>query len=568
MPITMKCPGCKTAFDFENALEGKRVKCKSCGDIFRVEKPSKKPRDEDDDRPMPARTSRQIQEEDERKPVRRRNSEDERPTSRNRKPIDDEDERSDSRSRRTEDNDEDLPKKKISPLLIFGPIAALALIGLVAVLFFALRGKKKEGILDAGDIVQASAKSITLEVTEGEMGTLVVPDSGNTFGLLRKMDTLRKSWVFEPYDIAAGRRTGRVDLLDMNDPWYASISPDGKHLLVIESVGAGGGDPSISMWSIPENRPLSARKWNPYPPPAKGGFDPPHLYRAEFVGNDRVATFSTAGILDVWPLPTFDPKLIEGIMFLPIGVQIGKEDRNVQSRGNDKYQRESAFSADHKRLATWNGDGFTFASLLDGQETSRTTSVKALTKELWPQERFVDRIKVGPISFSPDGKILAGFLSHGFASREKHALCLWATNEQRDPVYHEIAANQLHESPALYWWGNQFVVTHGSKTDGMMIDIAKGVGKRQVMGPAYGRYSYGRDGRLWYAASDERTQKAIVHVVDGPNPNQLTEPDDYEQIVELKEEYFLRRIWLEPGGVSRRPVRHNPPLTKQLIRKP
>jgi len=400
------------------------------------------------------------------------------------------------------------------------------------------------------------------------MGILVVPDSGNTFGILRKTDTLKKSWVFEPYDIAAGRRTGRVDLLDVNEPWSVSISPDAKHLLVIEASGGSSGDPSVSMWSIPDNRPLPARRWNPYPPPAKGGFDPAHLYRAEFVGNDKVVTFSTGRVMDVWPLPTFDPPFISGAVYQSVGEKLGRDDRFVQNRANDKYQRESAFSADHKRLATWNGNGFTFASLLDGQETGRTTTVQKLAKELWPEDRFFNNIKAGPIAFSPDGKILAGILTNGFGFRGQHYLCLWNTLEQKDPVTYPIAANQLGDSPALFWWGSQFVVTHGGKTDGMMIDISSGLAKRQVMGPAYGKYSYGRDGRLWYAASDDRTEKPTVHVVDGPNLNQLKEPDDYEQIVELKEEYYLRRIWLEPGGVSRKPVRHNPPLTKDLIRRP
>ncbi len=550
----MKCPGCKTAFDFENSLEGKRIKCKSCGDIFRVEKPTKNARDEDNGRPLPAR---------------RRGEEDDRPTTRTRRFTDeeDQDERPVSRSRRDKEDD-DLPhKRKMSPLLIIGPIAGLALV-LVVVAFFVFRDKKKEGVLEPGDIVQASSKSCTLETTTGEMGILVVPDSGNTFGILRKTDTLKKTWVFEPYDIAAGRRTGRVDLLDVNEPWSVSISPDGKHLMVIEASGGNSGDPSVSVWSIPDNCPLSARRWNPYPPPAKGGFNSPHLYRAEFSGNDKVVTFSTGRIMDVWPLPNFDPKFIEGARYQSVGEQLGRDDRSVLNRANDKYQRELAFTADHKRLATWNGNGFTYASLLDGQETGRTTSVQSLAKELWPQERSLDRIKAGPISFSPDGKILAGMLTNGFGGNKQHYLCLWDTAEQKPPVTYPIATNQFNDSPALSWWGSQCVVTHGAKTDGMIIDISTGLAKRQVMGPTYGKYSYGRDGRLWYAVSDDRTEKPTVHVVDGLNLNQLKEPDDYELIAELKQEYFLRRIWLEPGGVSRKPVRHNPPLTRDLIRRP
>jgi len=61
---------------------------------------------------------------------------------------------------------------------------------------------------------------------------------------------------------------------------------------------------------------------------------------------------------------------------------------------------------------------------------------------------------------------------------------------------------------------------------------------------------------------------ATLYVIDSLDPDLLTEGDDYEQIRELSEEFFLRRLWLEPGGVLRNPTRDDPPIKQRLIRRP
>jgi hypothetical protein len=73
---------------------------------------------------------------------------------------------------------------------------------------------------------------------------------------------------------------------------------------------------------------------------------------------------------------------------------------------------------------------------------------------------------------------------------------------------------------------------------------------------------------LWYAVSEELKEPGHMHVVEMIDPEQLTEPDDYEQIPQLNEEFFLRRLWLEPSGVLRKPTRFDPPLQQRLIRRP
>ena len=62
MPFAMRCPGCDTRFEFASDLEGKRIKCKNCGDVFRVERPVRKARDAEEDDQQPSRTRRVVQE--------------------------------------------------------------------------------------------------------------------------------------------------------------------------------------------------------------------------------------------------------------------------------------------------------------------------------------------------------------------------------------------------------------------------------------------------------------------------------------------------------------------------
>jgi len=605
MPISMRCPGCKTHFEFANDLEGKRIKCKTCGDIFRVEKPTAKAKD-NDDRPAVKSASRKRDDADDERPkatmassaFRNRDDDDDdrpssrsrradddddddRPPSRTRRPVDDDDDDRRSgyrrrsvdeddddrpRRRRDEDDDDEPPKKK-SPLLLFGLLAGgLAILLGAGALIFVLAKKSKDGPGGVGgDVVKAPTKSCPLEVAEKDAGTLVLPDSGNVFGLLRKGDTLKKAWTFDLYDMGAGRRIGRLDITDMDEPRSVSLSPDGKHFLAMEAPGFGNSDPTIRLWNIPENKLLTQQKWNPYP--HKGGFDPPNLYRAEFIANDKILTISAARFFDVFTIPSFerpiDPVRVNAVAKAEV---LGKDDRSGQVT-TDKYQRQVAFSADRKLMAVWNGDGFTVVSTGDGQDVSSTTSVQALVKEFWPRQSFLDRVKGGPIAFSPDGKVLAGIITHDFHPK-KHILCLWDVKDPKPPAAYEIPANQFNDSPSIHWWGNRYIVTHGAKVEGMLIDKNTGLAKRQLMGPHYGRYGFGRDGRLWYVAGEEIKDPAVMHVVDVIDPEQLTEGDDYEQIVQLNEEFFLRRLWLEPGGVRRKPSRLDPPLQQRLIRRP
>src|SRR6186997_2406020 len=102
MPISMRCPGCQTRFELADDLAGKRIKCKSCGDIFRLPQPApaKKARDDEDDDRRTGRYSRPVDDDDRR-------------TGRYRKPVEEEDDDRPARSRRREDDsDDELPRRR------------------------------------------------------------------------------------------------------------------------------------------------------------------------------------------------------------------------------------------------------------------------------------------------------------------------------------------------------------------------------------------------------------------------------------------------------------------------
>jgi hypothetical protein len=573
MPISMRCPGCQTRFDFANDLEGKRIKCKSCGDIFRVAHagPAKKSRDDDDDR-----YSRRDDDDGPR--ARRRDDDDDRPSSRYRRPTRDDDEDRRSRSRRRDDDrdddrsrrrrldDEDLdrPRKKTGLLLV---ILSLGLVGLVAVVVVTIllvqRSGKKKGT-DANDLVFAPSRSCPLEVAEKDVGNLVLSDGGNTFGLLRRSEGTRRNWLFEPYDLAAKKRLGRFDLTEVDDPKAWWLSPDGKKLLVAESRGLGwAGDHWLWLWGVDGKR-LTQEKWVPFTKNDKNPFDAPALFHAEFVGNDRIITLGSNRSYFVYQIPTFES--VVGSVESAEKDGLGK--RSTPPHENAlKAQWEAAWTADRKRMAIWTGDVYVILNLPDGAEASQTTSARRLAKELWANSAGdPNRVKAGPVAFSPDGSTLAAVIQSDFGNRR--VLCLWDTHQVKEPATIPITDNQWNEASTIHWWGNKFIVTHGGKIDGMMIEVSSGKARRQLMAPTYGKYGFTRDGKLWYAAGEERTTPATLHVVDAIDPDRLTGGDDYEQIVELNQGFYLRRLWLEPTGILRQPTRDDPPLKQKLIGQP
>ena len=554
MPLAMRCPGCDTRFEFASDLEGKRIKCKNCGDVFRVERPVRKARDHEEG--------------------------DDREPSRTRRPVDDD---QPSRSRRDRDDDRDEPprryrgegfprKKKIHPLVIFGPLAGLFLVVVIVVIILATRGPKKttRPVAAAGDIVKAPTKTCPLEVNEQASGYLVIPDGGNTFGLIRKKESspVKKDWVYEPHDLVTSKRVGRIDLTRVEAPKAWSLSPDGKHLLVTEIKGLGwASDHKLHLINVEDGKDID---WNPFPDPEKRLGNAPSLFRAEFISNDRILALGTNRAMYLYRLGNLnDPDLATvSATGEPLGKPHGLTPENFA-----RIQWQMAFTAERRKLAVWNGDGYSIMDTGDSQELFRTPSVLVTARELWPRKSVKrDDLHAGPAAFSPDGSVLAGVVTHAVGNKQ-HVLCLWDAREEKAPVTYEIPDNQYSEANTLRWWGNRYLLVSGAKVfgaevDGMLIDSRTGLPVRQLMGPEYRHYGLGRDGRLWYASSTDRTEPATMLVIDGPDGDLMEDaPSAYEEIRELKDS-FLRRLWMEPSGVLRKPTRQNPPFQQGLIRRP
>jgi hypothetical protein len=551
MPISMRCPGCQTRFDFADDLDGKRIKCKSCGDIFRVASPApaRKARDdEDDDRPR----------------TRRREEDDDRPSGRNRRPDRDDDSDDDLPRRRYDEEDDRPRKKKFNLLFLLIPLGVVGMAAVAVVAIILLRAdKKKGGAVASGDLVVAPSRSCQLGVPEKDVGNLVLPDSGNTFGLLRKSQAFQPSWSFEPYDLATGKAGKRIDLTDVEDAKAWSLSPDGKNLLLTEARGERAGEQWLWLWPI-AGQSRKADKWFPYQQDDKRGFDSPALWRAEMVANDRVLTLGTNRSIYIYSIPTFE-SLTGGVGSME------KEGLGKRSWVPHDYQYraqwEAAFTADRKRMAIWTGDGFTIVNTTDGTDVGAVAGVRALAKAEWGNTAGdANRVKGGPAAFSPDGSILAAVVISD--SGNKRLLCLWTVADGALTTYYRIADNQWNDAASISWWGNKFIATHSDRVDGMLIDLKTGQPRRQLMGPTHGKYGFSRDGKLWYAAGDDRTKPATLNVVDALDPSLLGDGDDYEQIPELGQEFFLRRLWMEPAGILRQPTRDDPPIKQKLIRRP
>jgi hypothetical protein len=570
MPITMRCPGCQTRFDFADDLEGKRIKCKSCGDIFRVagDAPPKKARDDDDDDDRYGNRSR-----------RRDDNEDDRPAARSRRRDDDENEQpsryrrgdpdDDRRRRRRSDEDDDRPaKKRLNPLIIILPIGGTVLLaGVITLVVVMLGNKKKGGSGPGGDTAVAVSRSCPLEVPEKEAGFLVLPDSGSTFGLLRKAGMGRGGWSFDEYDLSARKKTATITLTDVEDPKAWSLSPNGKQLLLTEIRGLGwAGDSWLWRWPLAGGK---ADKWFPFQKDDKRGFNAPALYRAEFAANDKILTLGNTRQFFVYSLPTFET--LDGSIGAVEKEGLGKRG-NAPHEFEWRVQWEVAFSADRKKMAVWTGDGYTLVNTADGTEAGGCAGVRSLARAEWGNTAGdPNKVKGGPAAFNPDGSVLAAVVQGDFSN--KRLLCLWNTADGQMSTFYRLPENQWLEAASIHWWGKNFIATFGAKALGesvgsVLIDVKTGEARRQLMPPLNMKYGFSRDGKLWWAASEDRAKPAVLNVADSLDPSLVADGEAYEKVPDLGPERFLRRLWLEPSGVLKQPTRDDPPIRSRLIRQP
>jgi predicted Zn finger-like uncharacterized protein len=549
--IRMKCPGCKTRFEFEDDLAGKKIRCKACGDTFRVDDPDASPR--------PSKvTSRSAA------------ADDGRPASRSRRRDAEDDDRDDRRRRYRDDSDDELPRRKANPFLIVGPVLGLLVLG--AVIFLVVRGlsKKKTGHGgDDGEVAKGVLTTIALEVPAKDISQLVVPDSGNQFGLLRNegAEHFNKKWVFEPYDLAAGRRVGKVRLPEVKDPLAVTVSPDGKYVLVTErTFGDSGGEHALWLYSAADGKCLTPphKKWHPFPRNERRT-----LFRAEFVANDRILTVGNDRSYHIYLIPSFDVVKSDKVNATgdPLDSHPGRPQKDWEQR-----DYEIAFAADRKRWAVWTGDAYAILDA-DGVEQFRTPSALQMAQTFWATRHGLDRsLRGGGLAFSPDGKTLAGFVQ-AWPEKER-ILCVWDATTAQLPETIRMSPAVHNDAVGLKWWGNRYVILTDMRAgfndliDPAAVDAKSGMLMKQIMAPPFRRAAFARDGRLWYAVSDDPVEPARLVVVGPPDADMMEDPaGQYEELPNLRDSY-LKRLWMEPGGVFKKPKRYNPSLAGGLIKRP
>ncbi len=596
MAITMKCPSCATAFDFPDELRGKRIKCKSCGEIFKIEPPAPKPAPKPVAKTAPASKSAPavkpatasksvpavkpapakakpktvVEDDEDDRPRSKRRDEDEeedRPRAKRRAADDDdeEDEKDTKASRRKgwdedADADDDRPAKKrgLHPLLIIGPVLGVVAVGIVVAVLLLRGGGKKDKDTADGSGAKGPGVSATVELPEKDITQLIVADTGNLFATFRKPEALgSKTWELERYDMAAGKSLGKSRLPELETPRYVAMSGDGKYVIVEQTAGFNS-ERALMIFNTEANAVLTP-KWLPYD--RKNNFQAPTLYKAEFVGNDKMVTISTARGMDMWQLPGFGtvwsvPAVRSSAP--PLQTPFGEDDAI-------RHERFVAFSADRKQLAVWTGTGYAVTNVADGSDIGILPVASLGMKD----------VEAGPVAWRPDGKTLAMVFKHGNFGSKIISLVLWNPNDENAPAVHPIYTSQYDESKGINWWGNRYIATTGSRVEGVLIDSQTGKVVRQLMVPAKKVFSFSRNGRLWYAVTPELKDRPNPNgpatVVMADSPDELIEKDGnqdpYEDIPAARGK-FLRRLWMEPTGVLKTPARYDPPLTVRLVGQP
>ena len=73
-------------------------------------------------------------------------------------------------------------------------------------------------------------------------------------------------------------------------------------------------------------------------------------------------------------------------------------------------------------------------------------------------------------------------------------------------------------------------------------------------------------------AEDRPNVNDPANVVMVDSPDELIDkdpnPEAYEEVKDASKGLYLRRLWMEPDGVTRLPVRYDPPLKQRLIGQP
>jgi len=261
MPFAMNCPECSASLKIPDELEGKKIKCKSCGTPFRAQQ-------EEEDEP-PARKKKPAAKA---KPPRDEDDE-ERPSKARRLKSEEDDEEDERRSRRSSRDERSAKskksagKKKGPPVLLLGLLGSgfVVLVGVGVLIYFLARGGGGGGLL--GGSASESLPPGWEEINEKEGGFRVYmpgrPIRQQAPGRIPANARNAFRWASVTGDGVYSFQVGVVDLGDRSistDP--ASLKATLKQVepsafffekIAVEREVKVGGKPGIEMELVNEN---------------------------------------------------------------------------------------------------------------------------------------------------------------------------------------------------------------------------------------------------------------------------------------------------------------------------
>lgn len=563
MSILMNCPGCQAGFNLSEALEGKRVRCKNCGEPFLVSdaaasanKPAPTNAEEDGPDGMAAGRAR----------ITATPGHIPRPE---RRPVDqkkEEDSRSDRDPRATRNVQKE--GTSILPWVVFVSVVGVFLTGIgLAIWSSASDSKKDEPIAhnnqpapvpvpvpvqpnpgprparpappplpEAPPPLKAAAIKIPVEYLGLLTERVLLAGPGSQRAGICSRSIEGKTHYFACFDVPAGKRSSHTELPNLGVLQQMSLSPDGSRLAVVEMMSGQGPESAITIWSLPEGQVLLSR-WKPYPGPNSLGV----LKKIIFLDANRLLTITTGKQMTLWDLSGEAVYSIEHK--IPGRLDILVEDPHTRQPNN------FALSADRGSLALFNGSGFDVMDTATGEARGKTgdlvgrgASVHGVALDrhagrlavyLWVLEKgtLEDRVVVWNLKTNQQ----AGSFPIRVKKQTTGRVGGWSGN-------------------ALSWWGQDHLLLWGGNNNALVLDAATGQPLRELAAPQHGRCGFDDpDGRLWYDVSLHKKAKAYLCAVDFPR-------EDLQGDAGLDGEYY-KRWWLTDNGIAGEPDANDARLT-------
>lgn len=469
MPVNTACPACRAAFVVNDALLGKKVRCKHCQRPFTVTE------GDGATGPSPATAEK-------------------------------------GRGPRAGGPKRAVPgaAKGSAKVWIFLGLGLLLVGGGVTLVLLLTRsgGDGKDGPGGpgkSGDPAAAIVKRLDLPHPPAEVHKVFVPrPGGDTVVVALRKDSFERPIRFDRWSLASGQKLSSTDLAHLNYRFVFDVAPDGG-LVAVDQHG------KVTLWSLMENRAV-VKEWHPkYRRREEGGrhTDVPLLW-VSFLDQSRVLVTYQDGAADVWTIPQLQAGKLVDLVRPQGGV-----DLKYQAGFHLQFRIPLSFtlSADRRLYAHWNGEGY---SIYD----THTRKPRARTAD--PGLAAGEKIVGGRgIAFSPDGSRLVSQLVVAPDPKQPRntydVLVCWDTTGGQRTMQVPVRLRGVRPFDysiyaGVIWWGPKHVllVDHAAW---YLFDMEQGKFACTVAGDDEQRFA-GRvipgtaDGHLWYT----RPEKGKYHL--------------------------------------------------------